>query len=73
VLVKVGAIKAVTSVLEKIGIKYTIYDGVEPNPTIEQVLFYANWLKLLACLLQFFPLLLPLICELANQIAVLFS
>ena len=37
VLVKVGAIKALTSVLERIGIKYTIYDGVEPNPTIEQV------------------------------------
>ena len=37
VLVKVGAIKAVTSILERIGIQYSIYDGVEPNPTIEQV------------------------------------
>lgn len=37
VLVKVGAIKAVTSILQRIGIEYSIYDGVEPNPTIEQV------------------------------------
>ena len=37
VLVKVGAIKAVTSILQKVGIQYSIYDGVEPNPTIEQV------------------------------------
>lgn len=37
VLVKFGAIKAVTSILERIGIQYSIYDGVEPNPTIEQV------------------------------------
>ena len=38
VLVKVGAVKAITNILEKIGIQYEIYDGVEPNPTIEQVL-----------------------------------
>lgn len=37
VLVKVGAVKAVTSLLDSICIQYEIYDGVEPNPTIEQV------------------------------------
>lgn len=37
VLVKVGATKALTSILDNIGIAYATYDGVEPNPTIEQV------------------------------------
>lgn len=38
VLVKVGAVKAITNILDKISIQYEIYDGVEPNPTIEQVI-----------------------------------
>ncbi len=54
VLVKVGAIKAVTSILERIGIQYSIYDGVEPNPTIEQVpsLTHLNYTPA-ACLCAF--------------------
>ena len=38
VLVKVGAVKAITNILDNISIQYEIYDGVEPNPTIEQVI-----------------------------------
>mmetsp|Transcript_71855 Transcript_71855/g.166260 ORF Transcript_71855/g.166260 Transcript_71855/m.166260 type:complete len:464 (-) Transcript_71855:191-1582(-) len=37
VLVKVGAVKAATDVLESVGIAYAIYDGCEPNPTCAQV------------------------------------
>ncbi|KAJ7527053.1 hypothetical protein O6H91_16G034000 [Diphasiastrum complanatum] len=37
VLVKVGAAKAVTDVLDSIGVEYAIYDGTEPNPTDKQV------------------------------------
>ncbi|KAJ7566308.1 hypothetical protein O6H91_02G096500 [Diphasiastrum complanatum] len=37
VLVKVGAVKAVTDVLDSIGVEYVIYDGTEPNPTDKQV------------------------------------
>ena len=37
VLVQVGAIRSVTDMLTKIGVKYTIYDGCEPNPTVDQV------------------------------------
>ena len=37
VLVKVGAVKALTDVLDDAGIGYSIYDGCQPNPTVEQV------------------------------------
>lgn len=38
VLVRVGAVKAITNILDRIGIQYETFDGVEPNPTIEQVI-----------------------------------
>ena len=37
VLVKVGAVKALTETLDESGIAYAIYDGCEPNPTCGQV------------------------------------
>eukprot|EP00435_Cladocopium_sp_Y103_P011899 s3822_g3.t1 len=37
VLVKVGAVKALTDTLDQSGIAYGIYDGCEPNPTCGQV------------------------------------
>jgi len=37
VLMKVGAVKAVTDVLESAGIAYAVYDGCAPNPTVGQV------------------------------------
>ena len=37
VLVKVGAAKALTEVLDDAGIGYVIYDGCLPNPTVAQV------------------------------------
>jgi len=37
VLVKVGAVKALTDVLDGAGLAYHIYDGCAPNPTVEQV------------------------------------
>ncbi|KAL2635217.1 hypothetical protein R1flu_006696 [Riccia fluitans] len=37
VLVKVGAVSAVTKVLDQIKVEYVIYDGTEPNPTVNQV------------------------------------
>lgn len=37
VLVKVGAVKALTDVLDGASLAYTIYDGCAPNPTVEQV------------------------------------
>lgn len=37
VLVKVGAAKALTDVLDDAGIGYAIYDGCLPNPTVAQV------------------------------------
>jgi alcohol dehydrogenase len=37
VLNKVGAVAALTDVLSKIGIRFVVFDGVEPNPTVEQV------------------------------------
>ena len=37
VLVKVGAVKALTDVLDDAGIGYSICDGCQPNPTVEQV------------------------------------
>jgi len=37
VLVKVGAVDALTSLLEETGITFCVYDGCEPNPTRGQV------------------------------------
>ncbi|BBN09130.1 alcohol dehydrogenase [Marchantia polymorpha subsp. ruderalis] len=37
VLVKVGAVNAIIKVLDEINVKYSIYDGTEPNPTDKQV------------------------------------
>eukprot|EP00913_Durusdinium_trenchii_P025984 g24381.t1 len=37
VLVKVGAVKALTETLDQASISYAIYDGCEPNPTCGQV------------------------------------
>ncbi|KAL3690143.1 hypothetical protein R1sor_016452 [Riccia sorocarpa] len=37
VLLKVGAVNAVTKLLDSINVKYAIYDGTEPNPTDNQV------------------------------------
>eukprot|EP00438_Fugacium_kawagutii_P000218 Skav212263 [mRNA] locus=scaffold732:57377:58669:- [translate_table: standard] len=37
VLVKLGAVKALTDVLDDAGIDYAIYDGCLPNPTVAQV------------------------------------
>jgi len=37
VLVRVGAVKALTDVLEKAGVSFVVYDGCEPNPTCGQV------------------------------------
>ena len=37
VLFKIGATKPVTDLLTKLDIKYAMYDGCEPNPTVDQV------------------------------------
>ncbi len=37
VLHKIGAVKPLTDLLTKLNIKFTMYDGCEPNPTVEQV------------------------------------
>lgn len=37
VLVKVGAVKALTDVLTDVGIAFVIFDGCAPNPTVGQV------------------------------------
>mmetsp|Transcript_89944 Transcript_89944/g.279946 ORF Transcript_89944/g.279946 Transcript_89944/m.279946 type:complete len:428 (+) Transcript_89944:137-1420(+) len=49
VLVKVGAVKALTDVLETAGIAYAIYDGCAPNPTVGQVDEGVRQLKEAAC------------------------
>src|ERR1051326_3574432 len=36
-LVKIGLLKAMEEKLRSLGVIYTIYDGVLPNPTIEQI------------------------------------
>ena len=36
-LFKIGATKPVTDLLTKLEIKYTMFDGCEPNPTVDQV------------------------------------
>jgi len=36
-LVKFGVTKKVTDLLEQAGIQYTVYSGIKPNPTIENV------------------------------------
>ncbi|MCE2680930.1 MAG: iron-containing alcohol dehydrogenase [Burkholderiales bacterium] len=37
VLVKLGVLGKMTAELERLGMKYAIYDGVEPNPTVAQI------------------------------------
>jgi alcohol dehydrogenase len=37
VLVKLGVLEKMKAELETQGVKYVIYDGVEPNPTVEQI------------------------------------
>jgi alcohol dehydrogenase len=37
VLVKLGVLEKMKTELETQGVKYVIYDGVEPNPTVEQI------------------------------------
>ena len=36
-LVKIGTVKIVTDVLDKVGIPYAIYSDVKPNPTVALV------------------------------------
>jgi alcohol dehydrogenase len=42
VLHKIGATNPLTELLTKLSIKYTLYDGCEPNPTVDQVNAGAN-------------------------------
>lgn len=49
VLVKVGAVKALTDVLDRAGMSYAVYDGCEPNPTCSQVQEGANIVKTQNC------------------------
>jgi alcohol dehydrogenase class IV len=37
VLVKLGVLEKMKAELETQGVKYVVYDGVEPNPTVEQI------------------------------------
>jgi alcohol dehydrogenase len=37
VLVKLGVLDKMKAELETQGVKYLVYDGVEPNPTVEQI------------------------------------
>ncbi len=37
VLVKLGVLNKMIAELERLGMKYAIYDGVEPNPTVAQI------------------------------------
>lgn len=37
VLHKTGATRYVTGMLESIGVQYEVFDGVQPNPTVQQV------------------------------------
>lgn len=37
VLVKLGVLKTMTDAMDKAGFPYAIFDGVEPNPTIENI------------------------------------
>ncbi len=37
VLVKLGVLDKMKTELETQGVKYVVYDGVEPNPTVEQI------------------------------------
>jgi alcohol dehydrogenase class IV len=36
-LVKIGLLTALTDELRRLGVRYTVYDGVLPNPTIDQI------------------------------------
>ena len=36
-LLAAGAVTAITDVLDKVGVAYSIYAGCEPNPTVQQV------------------------------------
>ena len=36
-LAKIGLLDPIKAKLDELGIRYTIYDGVEPNPTIDQI------------------------------------
>merc|ERR1711920_719075 len=49
VLVKVGAVKALTDVLDGAGLSYSIFDGCAPNPTAEQVNAGVQMLKESGC------------------------
>jgi alcohol dehydrogenase len=48
-LMRAGAVKAVTDVLESQGIAFSIYDGCQPNPTVEQVASGAAQLASAGC------------------------
>ena len=37
VLFKIGATQPLTDLLTKLDIKFTLFDGCEPNPTVDQV------------------------------------
>ncbi|MGQ0696932.1 MAG: iron-containing alcohol dehydrogenase [Panacagrimonas sp.] len=37
VLVKIGLLKPMQEKLQQLGVHYVVYDGVQPNPTIEQI------------------------------------
>jgi len=49
VLVKVGAVKALTDVLDNAGLSYAVFDGCAPNPTVEQVNAGVEMLKENGC------------------------
>lgn len=36
-LVKIGLLKPLEDKLQELGVRYVVYDGVQPNPTIEQI------------------------------------
>lgn len=37
VLVKIDLVKKLTAILDKIGVEYIVFDGVQPNPTVSNV------------------------------------
>lgn len=48
-LVKLGLLKPMQDRLTELGIRYVVYDGVQPNPTIEQIETGLNLLKAEGC------------------------
>ena len=48
-LVKIGLLKEIQAKLDSLGVRWVVYDGVQPNPTIEQIETGLSMLKKEGC------------------------